>query len=374
MPDGPDPLPEPLPPSVLPLDWHLVAALARQHRLTPLLAMGLRHTGLQGVDPEFLESIELEHQRHFRRNLFLTTEWFTIWKLLDDHGIPCLCFKGPALASEAYGYLGARTFEDLDIFVPSPEEAKRAKDLLLERGYSTNDQLHAIKEKFYQQTQCEYQLSKPDQRLFIDLHWQIFQDFFSFPFPVVAAWKRLTSVSIGSREFPSFCPEDMLLILCAHGTKHGWAHLGHIADIAWLIAKKFPPSGALWKNVVQLARSMKSRRMLNTGLALAHELFQVSLPESIQEAIAGDRTCRMLRRQAIRRLTRGAQDHLPFWEHLVLSLRSRENWTTRWRFCLKGIFVPSLSDYSWVPLPDWLFPLYYALRPIRIVLDRLSGR
>jgi len=38
------------------------------------------------------------------------------------------------------------------------------------------------------------------------------------------------------------------------------------------------------------------------------------------------------------------------------------------------VFEPSLDDRSVVRLPRFLYPLYYVIRPVRLLIERLLGR
>src|SRR2546430_3203484 len=73
-------------------------------------------------------------QLNARRNLLMLWELLEILDLFTEQGIRALPYKGPVLAAIEYGNLAARTFCDLDILVRK-EDATRARDLLVARGY-----------------------------------------------------------------------------------------------------------------------------------------------------------------------------------------------------------------------------------------------
>ncbi|MEO8342158.1 MAG: nucleotidyltransferase family protein, partial [Nitrospirota bacterium] len=60
-------------------------------------------------------------------------------------------------------------------------------------------------------------------------------------------------------------PEEFLIILCLHGSKHGWERLKWVADVAELLRSQW----INWKRVFSTAAERKCHRMLLLGLALA---------------------------------------------------------------------------------------------------------
>jgi len=46
----------------------------------------------------------------------------------------------------------------------------------------------------------------------------------------------------------------------------------------------------------------------------------------------------------------------------------REQPADRLRYGL-GMLTPTVKDWTYLPLPDWLAPLYYLVRPARLIID-----
>jgi hypothetical protein len=161
------------------------------------------------------------------------------------------------------------------------------------------------------------------------------------------------------------------LFLCVHGSKDlWWKRLGWICDIAELL-KSSPDID--WPRVLELATQTGTRRMLLLGLALAHDLLQAPLPESVCTWIRSDITVRALADHVHHRLfdERTVRDRI--LEKPRFHARVRERLRDRipaYRYLVKEafttLFVPRREDHELLELPDQLSVLYYLVRPARL--------
>ena len=65
-------------------------------------------------------------------------------------------------------------------------------------------------------------------------------------------------------------PEELLIILCVHGSKHAWERLKWVVDVAELLRSQ----RLNWKRVFSTATKWKCRRMALLGLAFAMGLWK----------------------------------------------------------------------------------------------------
>jgi hypothetical protein len=113
--------------------------------------------------------------------------------------------------------------------------------------------------------------------------------------------------------------------------------------------------------------------MLHIGLLLAHQIFDLRLPATVQASIDADRPVRDLVSEARVRLS--AQD-VPVpgvIEKTRFRVRSRERRRDRLRYCALRLLTPTFKDCS-PELPPSLSFLYYARRPLRLLWKRLKRR
>jgi len=59
----------------------------------------------------------------------------------------------------------------------------------------------------------------------VGLHWRLAPDWFFFALDLEQLRPRLKVTSLGGVSVRTLSSEDLLLVLCAHGTKHCWERL-----------------------------------------------------------------------------------------------------------------------------------------------------
>ena len=198
--------------------------------------------------------------------------------IFQAHGIAAVPVKGPSACLVcAYGNLGLRAYNDLDILISEADVAK-ARDLLIAEGYHSNFVPTPSQEAAVLEIAREYKLFHAGHDILIELQWRLIEEQFSVPFDQGRMRANLHPVCIAGATVMSLAPEDMLLFLCVHGAKHQWSRLGWICDVAEHIRSN-PQMD--WKAIVRQAESLYARRMLLLGLLLAGELVGAKIPEDV---------------------------------------------------------------------------------------------
>jgi hypothetical protein len=206
----------------------------------------------------------------------------------------------------------------------------------------------------------------------VELHWEIMPRRLSFPLDTEALWERLESITLGGKVIPTFSPEDLLLILCAHGSKHLWERLAWIRDVSGLIQAH---QGMDWERVMQQAGVLGGGRMLSLGLLLARDLLGAALPEKISQRVQADAVAVALAADVRERRLWGGDGAPGIFERSMFHpfrLRMRERLRDRVRYCIRTAMIPGEADWEFLSLPPLFSPLYYVLRPVR--LARKYGR
>jgi hypothetical protein len=361
------------------MDWDYLLQTARRHGVAPLL-----YWHLDAVSPEVVPEDVFDRLRdHFRannlRNLFLTGELLRILKAFEAYGILAVPYKGPALAASAYGNLALREFHDLDVLVHR-HDVPKAKEVLASMGYRALYQLTGAREAAFLLSQCEHPFVRDDGKCSVELHWEVIESHF-FPLDTERLWERLDRISLGGDTVLNPSPEDMLLILCVHGSKHAWGRLGWICDVAELIRVQ---QDIGWERIMAQASAPGGERMLFLGLLLASDLLGVALPEVVSRRVLADPTVKVLARQVCEQLFRETEHKAEFLEghegppalH-ALHLKVRERLSDQIRYCVRKTTTLSGEDWELLPLPKLLFPFYRVLRLIRLAAKygrRILGR
>jgi hypothetical protein len=347
------------------LDWSKLLQRAERHGLIPLLYGYLVQTPAGSVPATVLDPLRDRFDNNGRRSLFLTGELLKCLDVLNGHGIPAIPFRGPVLAAIAYGDFALRQFDDLDLLLHE-QDACRARDLLVSLGYQSEFQLNRAQEAAFLRSQSHFKVTRDAGLLNVELHWRMAEDYFSFPLDVQQLWQRLEVVSVAGRDIKTLSAEDLLLTLCVHGAKHLWARLQWLSDVARLIDARQEMD---WGWVMDQAAALRSERMLYLGLLLASQLLGATLPTLVLDRIQMDAAVEPLARQVCRWLF---TDRSGSWRPLKqgrFHLQARERWQDRMRYCLRLALTTTPGDWAAVHLPSILFPLYYVLRPARLLVS-----
>lgn len=351
-----------------PLDWTLFERLAETHGLLPTTAarLGSDYSLLPGPVVEELRSI---CQENARRGLWFAGELFSVLDTLSAAGIQAVPFKGPALAAMAQGDLILRQFSDLDILI-APRDWLRAKQALLNAGFTAKHQLSAREEKAYVKSACDFTFHHGPVKNVLEIHWDIVPHFFAVRIPLRQVLARATKVELCGRSVPTLTPEDLLLCLMVHGAKHAWSRLCWLSDIAHLIHR----ADLDQETVRRRAERWHIARIVRIGLFLAQWVLGTELPESLQTWIQEDREAAKIAGVMVRNLFHDNKIRTESWTYFQLFARQREHPVDGARMFALLVTTSSLSEWRSVRLPDRLFPLYGAVRFWRLSRRFLRGR
>lgn len=365
--EGTPPLSAPIEEEV---DWNLLLQLAAWHRVMPLLYRSLRGAPSQAVPESVLTQIEAYVRAAAGNSLFLTGELLRLLKRFEAQGIPAIPFKGSALAFFLYGDPALRQFNDLDILLHQ-EDLPAAKTLMLSLGYQPEYQLTRRQEKIYLQNRFHdrFTLARGDTRINVELHWDIMPGDFPFHPDWKGIWERCEPLSLASATMTTLSPEDLLLFLCMHGSKHSWERLQWLCDVAQLVRCHATMD---WGKVMEQAKTSIGQQMLFLGLFLANDILGTPIPRELEQKIQHDPpTARLVGLVKWCLFEKSLIPTIPkYWKKVYFHLQAGERVQDRiayWlRFWLRALTTPTLAEWNSLPLPDPLFPLYYVFRPMRL--------
>lgn len=342
------------------IDWERLIPAAERHGLRPLLC---RH--LDSIAPELVPGYVLAGLRTFfaanaARNFLLTAELLKILSAFETHSIPAIPFKGPVNAMSIYGDVALREIEDLDILVRE-ENMRDAEEVLSSLGYRPEFRVPRSQIPALFRTDCvNAYIGK--QGIRIDLHWRIAASRFPFVIDIETVWLRHEHSQLAGAAVRRLSPEDTLLILCSHGSKHLWDRLELISGVAELVRRNID-----WDEVVRRAEQANGRRLLFLGLLLAREILGSDLPAKILAVIESDCLVRKLAIEVRRKLFIRHSDLIGPFEQYSYYRRLADHWRDGMLFLPRAAFVPSVAEWNLVQLPRFLSPLYYPLRAFRLM-------
>lgn len=323
-----------------PLDWPTVTQAANQQGMLPLLYNSLQSLCPNAVPDPVLSQLRRQFLVTARRNAQLTHALLDILRRFEARGIPAIPYKGPALAVSAYGNIALRQFGDLDILV-RPQDASRAKVLLVEQGYRSWRRLSQPQNTAHVHFSRMHELVHEEQQIFVGLHWALISWPIFIPFDLAPLWQRLLPVTLLDTTVHTLPPEEMLLFLCLHGVKHLWERLLWLCDVAALLRA---PAHIDWPRLLARADRQGCARMFLLGLHLAMQVLGANLPDAVRQRIHADRALPPLTRrlQALLLAEPGAQRSVVDQPAIYLRLRERV-----WDKVLFGLYFL----YHQMPLP-----------------------
>ncbi len=352
------------------VDWDYLITRASNQGLLPLLSKHVSAHCHDIVSAQVLDRLKSELFNNRQSNLYLLRELLRILKLFRTEGIGALSFKGPILGEMAYGDLGLRQAGDLDILIAKDDFA-RAGELLRSAGYLMEPQLSPAQQRSHLRNHCEIQFAHHDQFSVVDLHWGITPK--SFPLALTSSdlFSRRKTIILAGHSIETFADEDLLLYLSIHGAKHYWQRLEAVAAIAELIRAG---SELNWNLIVRHAKEVKSERILCLALLLLEILFDVALVREVSELLKRHDDLRPIAQVICERLHRGDVAPASQIEMFRLNLQFMDRRRTAVTSLLRSVFVPTISDWQAIYLADPIYPLYYALRPFRLLSKYRGSR
>ena len=350
-------------------DWDFLLRAASWHHVAGLLHHAFQpHTA--ALPAHVQDDLHRMHGTISRHNLLLTGEVLRLLQAFEDADVPAVPLKGPALAALCYYRFSLRPAGDIDFLVPRPQFAA-ADAVLRAAGYRVASCAASTDEAMDAQIGREY--VHPERKAVAELHGYFLHAMHQFDLTPEAVWERLATTTLDGRTIPCLSPEDTLLYLCAHGAKHHYERLKWVCDIAELLRS----DAALdWSVLWSRAHALRSRRLLLLGLHLADRLLGAPVPQSIARQAATNAAVQRMAQQVVRWLFTEPFHRPESLAAYRFHLQMRERWRDRRAYLahLATLAVqPTAKDRAFVPLPRALDPLYYAVRPLRLAYDAVTG-
>lgn len=319
------------------IDWQNLIQMAGFHGVIPLLHHSLKTTCPEIIPIATLNQLELHFKLNQINNQFLREELLKILNLFKENNIVAIPFKGVPLTAMAYGNLGLRQFCDLDILVKNQDFVK-AKNLLISQ---LNYQPKPGQSQFLpwlfgtmrSNIRHDCTLIRKNDKAIIDIHQKVIGKYFcGFPIESQELWQRCEEIYIAETKVLTFNREDLLLILCVHGSKHLWRELKWICDVAQLV--NVSPE-INWNRVIHRAKELGCKRMLLIGLILTQELFKNTLPSDIEQSIQDDQQCKLLAQEICQLMIFAQTDSLTERmkiKHIITQVRMLDFLKDKFRF------------------------------------------
>lgn len=334
-------------------EWDRLVEIAVRSRLVAALTAALEDSGATRIPTRVRDALSQLSAERSLQAIHQVQQLHSVLDLLRSRDIAVVVYKGVTLGQLAFGSLGARETSDLDLLV-APRDYAKAYHALLSDGFEC-DYPRPTRHMFRQS--YEISLLHPSRRIYVDLHRAFLPA--CYPFALDVSTITPYSVSLLGREVATLEPTEHLLVLCAHGSKHGWREPRWVYDLHQLCGRH----AIDWERLRRLARTHGATGSVAVGLELTRRLFGTAVPTWLPEQRLLERTLRQL----------GTSEHSGMARHRYQWMVA-DNWFHRCRYLFWTLFCPHQRDLDFVDLPTSLWPLYYLLRPFRTGYERLFGR
>lgn len=351
------------------VDWKYIRETAIQHGIIPLLYKRLKEDMGDLVPPEELSEFRKLFMANAVNNIRMTQQLLKVLNMLADAGVEAMPFKGPALAVQAYGDLSIRSFSDLDVLIHE-KDFDLSYYLLTKNGFVPECTIDSITKKKLAMRKKDLSFSK--ENFFLEVHFNFFERYQSVNLDIAHIRKQRKSVSLNEQIVWTISNNDLLVILCIHGTMHLWNHLKWLADISYLITHS---SDLNWDEILKLGNELGVKRIILISLLLAEKFCGLKLPPKIKELFDSDKYIYKL-------ATKSSSFFIQDNEKMVFTFpiyyfKSRELLRHKigygFFFFVDNILFPGPRDYKIISFPEPLFPLYFGIHQIRLTIEYIPS-
>jgi len=353
-------------------DWNTFLGLVNLHQLSAIVYPNLSQSDLTAFPEKIFQRLHAHFMMNARRAVWLAAKLAVLLRLFENERISVLPLKGPVLALQVFGDVTLRHAGDLDLLV-APGNVKRATKLLSQAGFQPENPVYDMgprQRKAFMSIRCQSRHYNRFNGLLVELHWNWFHNPYLFPLYVSKVWEQAQTLTIGSQPVPAMGIDHTLLYLCCHGAKHGWYRLFWLCDVARMLQKAVAID---WVRLLATAANLGIDRVLAQGIVLSNLLFGGPVPEPIRVLMERDPAVSELVHFNLQVVTQKIKwPPRSLMEHILrqrYALKFRHDIRYKLMGCLSGLLF-SPDDWPLMPLPDELFPLYYAFGPF-IRLRRL---
>ncbi len=292
----------------------------------------------------------------------------------DDHHIYAIFLKGILLSRQYYGDIGFRNVVDIDVWVEE-NHFTGVEDFLRSLGYAgalDKYDFNAKQLNFLRQTtHDEIFFNESDRNApVVELHWKLRNALGNFKFDTNAHKVLLSKVEVNNKSFSVFNHIDQFIFLSVHGAEHAWFKIKWLVDLVHLM-KTIELD---WDKVVVRAKEIQSIKEVRLAWELLEQLYYLPKPDPISKIKLS-----FLDRFRVKYIL----GQLVYDGHFcdtkkekILNVLYTISLNKKSIISKELIYknLTNITDWLTLPLPEYLFFLYFPLRPFIWVYRKLNGR
>ncbi|MEO8097295.1 MAG: nucleotidyltransferase family protein [Acidobacteriota bacterium] len=339
-------------------DWEAVVQSSEEHGLLPLVSSNLQRFCPDILPDRVAHLLQVRATENAAWSLRQLSELATVLRELGAVGITAIPFKGPLLSAALYGSPSARVSTDLDVLIRRRDRL-RALSVLKRLDYHLLTPI-AASGKPLKPGKFEYHCRRTHASD-VELRWRLTAPQFLSSLDLETVLPHCAPSALAGIPTLRIAPEDLLLILCAHGAKHQWERLMWLSDISQLV-QSTPHMD--WPILRRRGRRLGLGRVLRFSLLLAARLFDAPIPADVALEAIGDKDAVRLA-QMVEFKLRGSPDDLADSLYCRAILERRRD--RLWNFAQISRLIPNERDRQLISLPAPLQFFYYPIRLVRLL-------
>ena len=280
------------------LDWTLVEAIAKRHRVEGLVHKAMCDAGLPSRFADAARSIG-------KQNLMHAAEAKRLHDQFDAKGLVHLFLKGATLDMVAWKSLAIKRSIDIDLLV-EPHDYVDACGLLLEAGYRCvppyPGDVPVPQIAAYARRNKDSVWRNRRRGITVELHQRLTANPVLLPGISARSPRQIVGIAPGI-DLPTLARDELFAYLCVHGALTAWSRLKWAADLAAFIGAEQDLAG-LYRQAVQMAPP----RAVAQALLVNSALFGTPLGPELEATLRSSRRNRQLERLALQTMLRGGPE------------------------------------------------------------------
>jgi len=304
-----------------------------------------------------------------KKNMLMTAELINIMKLLEEHNIDAIAFKGPTLSQMAYRDITFRQYVDLDILI-NKKDINETEKLLETIFYKPEYVLEIYQKKILENVVHDRAFQNIKNNVRIECHWVLSSGEFFIDMNKWNDLQKPTFQTIKNQVIPTLSNEKLLVYLCIHGYKHMWERIEWLVDIL-----KLDLNNSLdYVKVLRISQDIGAQKIVLSSLYLCEKLFTMKLSINITNAIQTEPKLIKVSNQMFQKIIKlynssNKSQH----SKQISSIQFYMLTTYKSKFkYIKTLLSPTESDYQIIKLPKYLNFVYYIIRPFNILFKYLN--
>ncbi len=264
------------------IDWERLIEVAGFHGMFPLLATRLLTPGAlqDAAPPAVLSRFRASQAAYVGRSVTQLAALAELQREFDREHLRIVAWKGPSAGLLLYGSATLRESADLD-FLFLEEDLQPVLRIARRLGYDLLGSCDTESKDIYILTRMrEFTFGRKSDQTVLEFHLQIMPSRFTLWQDSQADIDRADlRFPLGDVNLLLQRPEDLLVSLCAHATKHNWDRLKWSADIAQFL--RHYVEALDWNALFTFLEPSGKHHVVLLGLVLAERLYGEPLPPVI---------------------------------------------------------------------------------------------